>query len=89
MEALIQFFGRILPPQKEDHARDYQADNLTQDDGSYLRELADQERAGRDEQENRTSTRPRAGAPGDAFWSITMYDLPDFYPWWTDEEFDA
>jgi hypothetical protein len=48
MDAFIQFFGRILPPQKEDPARDYQANNLTQDDGSYLRELADQERAQRD-----------------------------------------
>jgi hypothetical protein len=45
MDALIQFFGRLLPPQKEEPARNYEVDNLTQDDGSYLRELADRERA--------------------------------------------
>jgi hypothetical protein len=54
MDALIQFFGRILPPQKENPARDYQADNLPQDDGSYLRELADQERAQWDANKNQT-----------------------------------
>jgi hypothetical protein len=45
MDALVQFFGRTLSFQKEELTHDYLADNLQHDDGSYLRELVDQERA--------------------------------------------
>jgi hypothetical protein len=44
MDALSKFLGWMLPSQKEPPARDNEPDNLTQDQVTYLRELADQER---------------------------------------------